>query len=149
MAARKRVVKSPESAATSNWNRWPDQIVAGGHITPEYAPRKGYPFDVINEDAQNWIIERWESTKASVDQLPQLARKARDALAAFSLQRIGSDPLCAEAQIRWLMYHFEEFSHSDTARILSVSQQVVSRCVQRIKGSEMAAQLKFEAALAP
>jgi hypothetical protein len=98
-------------------------------------PRKGYPFDVINEEAQEWIKARWFKTKERVEDLPSYATKAKVELAHFFARRSRNVENFLKIQVKWLLDHFPELTHSEMARILSVSQQIVSKKISDLDKS--------------
>lgn len=88
--------------------------------------RRGYPFDVINEDAQRWIEERWEAAAAQHNDLADDAQRAKLHLGKFISERSDPESMNAKMQVKWLIDHYPTLTHTEISKIISVTQQRVS-----------------------
>lgn len=87
---------------------------------------KGQPFDVIGPDARRWIAERWDAAVVEFAELSPLGQTARNHLAAFRDNRKYID-MPVQEQVCWLACYFPNLSQTEKARIIGVTQQVVSK----------------------
>ncbi|KKC33262.1 hypothetical protein [Devosia psychrophila] len=87
---------------------------------------KGIQFDVIGPDAHHWINDRWDNAVGEFASLSNLGQTARDHLRAFLDRRIDPD-MAVQEQVCWLVDFYPALSQSDKARIIGVTQQVVSK----------------------
>ncbi len=85
-----------------------------------------YPFDVIGPDARKWIDERWRTAAAKVADLTGEAKAAQQHLAAF-LARRRNPEMPSQEQVCWLCDFYPDLSQMEKARIVGISQQLVSR----------------------
>ncbi len=92
-------------------------------------PKNGFEFDVINEDAQRWIAQRWVKAQSSINELPKDALIAKEGLELFIRDRDNPDDMDTRGQVKWLMDHFPLLMHVDIAKIVRVSKQRVSKIV--------------------
>lgn len=87
---------------------------------------RGTPFDVIGPDARHWIEARWDGALAASNDLSPLGQTAADHLRAFRDCRIDPD-MPVQQQVCWMADHYPTLSQTEKARIIGVSQQVVSK----------------------
>lgn len=87
---------------------------------------KGFEFDVIGPDARDWIEVRWAEALGRFRDLSPLGRTARDHLRAFMDRRHQPD-MPVQQQICWMADFYPSLSQSEKARIIGVTQQLVSK----------------------
>lgn len=89
--------------------------------------RKGcYPFDVVGPDARKWIDRQWRTAADKIADLSAQATAAQRHLAAFLACR--RDPeMPSQEQVCWLCDFYPDLSQMEKARIVGISQQLVSR----------------------
>ncbi len=87
---------------------------------------KGTPFDVVGPDARHWIESRWDKAVADFNDLSPLGKTAHDHLRAFTERRLTPD-MPVQQQVCWMADFYPGLSQSEKARIIGVSQQIVSK----------------------
>jgi hypothetical protein len=87
---------------------------------------RGTPFDVIGPEGRRWIEDRWDDAVGEFSELSTQGQTARDHLAAFRERRLNPD-MPVQEQVCWLVYHYPDLSQTEKARIIGVTQQVVSK----------------------
>lgn len=89
--------------------------------------RKGcYPFDVIGPDARKWVEERWHTAVEKIADISAEARAAQMHLATF-LRRRRNPEMPSQEQVCWLCDFYPDLSQMEKARVVGISQQLVSR----------------------
>lgn len=96
------------------------------------------PFDVVGPDARAWIEARWDETIATLEaDKTASAKEATVALEEFRMERDeyrsqhGHAPMSPEEMVSWLEYHRPNLTQSDIASVVNITQQLVSRYVNR------------------
>lgn len=87
---------------------------------------RGVEFDVVGPDACGWIEGRWDEAVAKFNDLSSLGQTARDHLRAFRDRRLDPD-MPVQQQVCWMADFYPALSQSEKARIIGVTQQVVSK----------------------
>lgn len=100
-------------------------------------PRNGFEFDVINEDAQRWIAQRWEKAQSSLNELPQDVQSASECLTFFVQRRDIPDDMDTRCKVKWLMDHYSFLMNVDIAKVVGVSKQRVSKIVAEFEDEMM------------
>lgn len=117
-------------------NRIQDWVIAKGYGKRNRRKSDGMPFDVVSSEGVQWIAERWEAAKKTVEEKTSgPAMVAREALQEF--QRHRSSPLNGRQEIHWLADHFPHLTHDQMAQALSLSRQLVTRFM-RIRSEQIA-----------
>lgn len=102
---------------------------------------RGTPFDVIGPEGRRWIDGRWDDAVGAFSDLSTLGQTARDHLTAFRDRRKNPD-MPVQEQVCWLVYHYPDLSQTEKARIIGVTQQMVSKFegIRRRQISKLTAQ---------
>jgi len=89
-------------------------------------PRSGHPFDVLSPKCQALIAEAWDDTVADLEtEITPTVRRAKEALELFRKKRVCE--LTTQESVCWLSDNHPRLLHCQTADILGVTAQLVSR----------------------
>lgn len=110
----------------SNW------VIAKGWGRRLRCKGSKYPFDVVSPDAAFWLIDRWEQAKSDYHDRTHNADvvAAKQALQRFQDDR-GRWQMSVQEMVSWLADHLPGLSQEKIAAVLDVTQQVVSKFLNR------------------
>ncbi|WP_156386007.1 hypothetical protein [Devosia sp. Root685] len=109
---------------------------------------RGTQFDVIGPDGRRWIEHRWDDAVGEFSALSTLGQTARDHLAAFRERRLNPD-MPVQEQVCWFAFYYPDLSQTEKARIIGVTQPIVSK-YEAIRRRQLAASVaRRNAPLAP
>lgn len=113
-----------------NRHRIADWVINKGWGKRHYCKGSRFPFDVISPDAILWLIDRWEQAVSDYEaKANDHVIQAKQALQGFQEGR--SNPMTVQMQVCWLADIFPEFTQKDMAEVLEVSQQIVSKYLEK------------------
>lgn len=105
------------------------------------------PFDVVGPEGQTWVAGRWCKVVAELE----ASKSALSLVAAEALRRfmeVRLRPLPLEGMVCWFADNFPTLTQSEIASILTVTQPLVQRYLQRRSDRRAALRLGKTATLA-
>lgn len=134
-----------EGVATHSRHRLCTWVVERGYGKRIQANRSR-PFDVVGPEGQAWVSARWSKVVGEVEAAKSdVSRQAAGALHAYRETRLT--PLPVEAMVWWVRDHFQVLTQAEIASVLSITQPLVQRYLQRRSDQRAKLQRSKSAAL--